>query len=280
MGAGRSGTTLLATILGGSSSIITLGELHQFLDYVLEGKECSCGERLKECNFWEPVISKLFKQYSTNELLEFNDYCKKIESHNRILSSLFFKYSKYISFQENLFKIIEELYPSTTFLDSSKYISRYLQLRRMEDVSVKAIYTVRDVRGVINSFGKQVQTPKGSIATIIYYKLINFFGQIIHWNASPKGSLKLKYEDFVNQPTQSFQKIASFINIPLQDVITKLEQNKSFSMPHIIGGNRMKSATTITLKNDDAWKTNISRGKQKLYYLLTLPFMLLNSYKI
>lgn len=280
MGAGRSGTTLLATVLGESSQIVTLGELNQFLDYLIENKRCSCAQHLSECEFWRPVVTELLTRYTIEELMEINEYQERTEAHSNIVPSFFIKKERYIKFQKELFDIIYEANPGTYFLDSSKYISRCLQLRRTKGMELKVIYTVRDVRGVINSFGKKVQTSKSPASTILYYSLINFFGQLFYWRTSKKDVMKLRYEDFVSQPTQSIQNIASFVQIPLDDIVSKLDKQEQFIMPHIIGGNRMKNQSKIRLRNDDAWKIKMSRTRQLAYYLLTAPFMLINRYRL
>lgn len=59
VGAGRSGTTMLATILNNHPKIFTIGEMHQFLDYVIDDKDCSCGKVLSQCSFWSPILNDL-----------------------------------------------------------------------------------------------------------------------------------------------------------------------------------------------------------------------------
>ena len=49
MGAGRSGTTALATFLGNSENTLNIGEMHQFFEHLEERKECSCGDQLQKC---------------------------------------------------------------------------------------------------------------------------------------------------------------------------------------------------------------------------------------
>ena len=58
VGAGRSGTTALATFLNGSENIICLGELHHLPEYVDDNLHCSCGEVLDQCTFWSALNVK------------------------------------------------------------------------------------------------------------------------------------------------------------------------------------------------------------------------------
>src|SRR5690606_34827606 len=108
--------------------------------------------------------------------------------------------SDYITSQEKLFTAISNHTNKNWTLDSSKYIGRFLLLNQIPDINIKGIYVVRDVRGVINSFNKQVQTPKNPINTIFYYLLTNIFGQLVCW--MNKDVIKLKYEDLDRKSTR------------------------------------------------------------------------------
>src|SRR5436190_19429903 len=51
-GSGRSGSTLLALLLGQQSGIVSVGEFYRF--WALgEGRLCGCGQATAVCPFWE-----------------------------------------------------------------------------------------------------------------------------------------------------------------------------------------------------------------------------------
>ncbi len=278
MGAGRSGTTILASLLNANNNIVTVGEMHQFLEHIIHNKKCSCGSLLNTCKVWSPITKDYFNQ-NKEELIKLQKYLEKIESHKRIPISFFKSDKKYIKFQEEIFSKIHKKHQSRYYLDSAKYISRALQLKKSNKLKIKIIYVVRDVRGVINSFSKQVQTNKNPLATIIYYIIINFFGQLSAW-IYKKDVLKIKYEDLIENSSQTIAKISDFLEEDLSDIIDVVEKEKFIEVPHIIGGNRLKSEKRIKLRKDLAWKKNLTRAKQIIYYFLSLPFMLLNKYKL
>lgn len=280
MGAGRSGTTLLATLLGGSKHILTLGEMHQFLDHILLHEQCSCQKQIDECEFWKEIYQELLSKYSKDELKSIKEHLERTESHSRIPHSLFFHDKKYGDFQRELLSLIEKRHLSHSYLDSSKYISKMLQLKKTSGISLKSIYVVRDVRGVISSFKKNVQTPKKPLSTIVYYLLINFFGTLVYWRYGKKQVLKLRYEDLVENPSSTMTVLEQFLVIDLEDVKEKIEAEDYFNMPHFIGGNRMTSNRKIRLKSDLKWKSSLSRAKQIFYYFAAAPTMILNKYRV
>lgn len=274
LGAGRSGTTLLATVLNSHSDIITIGEMHQFYGHLLEGKSCSCGELVGVCSFWSQILN--MDDLRGIDIENAAKTSESTEKHRNIpLILLGKKGSKdYYNYQSKINSELLRFSPEKWFLDSSKYIARYLLLKRNKNVVHKGVYLVRDVRGVVHSFRKRVQTKKKPVATILYYLAINFFGQIIYW--IDKDVIKIKYEDFVSNPETTLSKI--YEHIFESRNINSIPKN--FEMPHIIGGNRMKTDKVISINIDEVWRQNTPRIKQIGYYMLSFPIMILNNYKI
>lgn len=275
LGAGRSGTTLLATLLNSHPDIFTIGEMLQFFEHLRDHKNCSCGEDLKECPIWQPVLQEL--NFSEEDIKQAIALSEKTESHRQILKELFTSKTNqiYLNYHQKVFEAILQQHPGQWVLDSSKYIARYLALKKAKFNKIKGIYLVRDVRGVVNSFKKNVQTPKKPLSAILYYNTINFFGQLVC--TFDKQVIKIKYEDLVENPEATLAKIYQHIFETKQN---KHKLPEEFDMPHIIGGNRMKSKRKIKLRNDEVWKKKFSKGQKILYYLLASPLMLINRYKI
>jgi len=274
LGAGRSGTTLLATLLNNHEQIETLGEMHQFYEFLEEGKTCSCGDKLQNCLVWENIETK----QSSEEISVRRKLLEKAEKHGQTPKLLLTKNvnKKYLQIQEELFSQIQQQRKSEWFLDSSKYITRYLLLKKSKKLNLKGIYVVRDPRGVVYSFQKKVQTSKTPLSALLYYNLINFFGEIVYRLDKDKEVLKIRYEDLVEKPEATLAKIYAHI---FEEKINNEDLPDYFKMPHIIGGNRMKAKKKIKIKSDEKWKV-IKNYKQIIYYILSLPLCIINNYKI
>lgn len=281
MGAGRSGTTALATFLGNSSEILNLGEMHQYFKHVVDEKECSCGKLLNECEFWRSKIDCLTQESSENS----RKLSEKMESHSSIIKHLLnsfsnIEYERYIELHQSILDSIQSDSEKSTLLDSSKYIGRALALNKLDNIELKIIYVVRDVRGVINSFSKKVQTSKSPLSTIVYYSLINLVAEFISRFIFRKKVIKIRYEDLIENPISLFEKIEKFINIDLTDIKEKIHKEQAFSIGHIVGGNRLKKNKEIYFRKDISWKEKISSFERVFYYVLASPIMLLNRYKL
>jgi len=276
LGAGRSGTTMLTTVLNNHPQIYAVGEMHQFLDYVTENKDCSCGSNVSACEFWGPVIDKL--DHTLLEEPNTVSFSNNLECH-KYIPKHYLKATpnkRYSALVNMIFNAISQEVDEPWLLDSSKYISRFLLLRKNKRFNVKGIYMVRDVRGVVHSFGKKVQTQKGPLSAILYYTLINFWGQLV--TTFDRNIIQIRYEDFVNNPDEVLKKLEGHV-FQENSETTRLDQ-KTFKIPHIIAGNRLRSQKQLVIKKDLAWKKNISRGKQILYYFLAFPTMFVNRYKV
>ena len=276
LGAGRSGTTIMAALMNTHTNIHTAGELHQFFSHLSGDKDCSCGLPLADCPFWSPIVSAI--NQSEESAADVISFLNKKEAHRNILKYLLFgsRDKHYNDIESDLFgKIRNHTDSNSWILDSSKYLARYLLLKNNSDLDVRGIYMVRDVRGVIYSFSKKVQSSRGPLSALLYYCLINFFAQWICW--TDNRVIKVRYEDLMAKPEQTLSGIYKKVlgESPGENLVPQ-----EFDMPHIIGGNRIRSEKRMKLKLDEKWRTEISRTKQIIYYLLALPITLGNRYKI
>lgn len=283
MGAGRSGTTALATFLGGHPDIEAIGEMHQFFDHLAQKKTCSCGKNLTNCRFWSEIIEQLPNDY-IEKSFEFQNFCQKFDYHTSVPKHILGfnkkQQKKYNEIQSVILSLIKQKINSFYLLDSAKYIGRNISLKKNNNLTVKTIYLVRDVRGVINSFKKKVQSSRGTLSTIFYYLIVNLTAEVYYRFLSKKSIIKIKYEDFTVNPEQTLERIGKFLELDMDNVITRIKRDDKFAIGHIIGGNRLKQNESIKLKSDILWKKNQSRLQQIIYYILASPIMLINRYKI
>lgn len=282
LGAGRSGSTILATVLNHHEKISYVGELHHFFSYLKNNSICSCGKSIRSCEFWGEVLNSLPGSIKNNPQ-KFEHLCKKMEYHSSIpLHMLGFKtgkeFEEYKDVQQKLISSIDQEKSSGYILDSAKYIGRFLALKRIFKGQVKGIFLVRDLRGVICSFKKKVQTQNSPLRTSVYYMTIN---TVAHFLSILPGFeiLKIRYEDLVDDPHKTFHTIGSFLELNLSECIIKIEEQKPFKIPHIIGGNRFKTLSEVTIKKDEKWLNTMPSYKKILFYISALPIMAINKYK-
>lgn len=286
MGSGRSGSTILSVILGDNEHIETLGELHHLHHILSEGKECSCGKKVAVCPFWGEQLKKgTGEKYESANLYDPKEETKaEIEKHKYILplwlGIKFKKEEKLVSATGELLHKISSSTKTKYLLDSSKYIARYLLMKRMKNTRVKSIFLVRDLRGVVLSFKKKVQTSQSPLKTIIYYLYVNMMGELVYLFGNKQDIIKVRYEDFMNAPDKVLVRLEKFLEVDFTNELNKMQTGQDFAIPHFIGGNRLVKADKIKFKGDKDWRTKLSTMEKFGYYLIALPINILNGYRL
>jgi hypothetical protein len=190
LGAGRSGSTLLTTLLDGSAATFSTADLMQIYEYIRDDKVCGDGCRISESPFWQQVLGQL-PPAVVQDAAETVDRNFSIERHSALFSNLLGLHDqsvvdRYLDEQVKLLHAIAQISGKRIVIDSSKYANRAFLFNRIhQGIDVKYIYNTRDVRGVVNSFGKNVQTPRTPISAIMYYIAINAISQVVYWTLAP-----------------------------------------------------------------------------------------------
>ncbi len=280
IGAGRSGTTILSLLLGNSESVTSLGELHQLPEYMgLEGK-CSCGQLLSSCPYWNSVYSSLHNQFCSNS---YKEQARELESHRYVYKYFFEKNraltnSEYCSANKALLSHLSNNNQFT--IDSAKYIGRGLALNSIFQKNIQFVYLVRDPRGVVNSFGKSVQTSRSWLSATAYYFIVNFTTLLVCKTLLRNKYIKIRYEDLISSPERVLSEIADSLDLDLDQVKVKLAKGEGLTTGHVIGGNRLVQDNIVHFKSSESWWEKMPRWKQWSIWVLTLPLNIINRYKL
>ncbi|AOE50160.1 sulfotransferase [Kangiella sediminilitoris] len=279
IGAGRSGTTILSLMLSNSESITSLGELHQLPEHMGLESSCSCGEELKDCPLWSSAYDKLNSEFCSKK---YKEQAKELESHRYVYKYLFTReralnYSEYCSANEAVFDCLRDT--DKYKVDSAKYIGRGLALNSILQDNIRFIYMVRDPRGVVNSFGKNVQTSRNWLSATAYYFIVNLTASFVCKILLRNKYIKLKYEDLITKPDNTLMELAEKLDVSLDEVRQKLINDEGLSTGHMVGGNRLVKNKVVHFKSNESWWEKMPRWKQWLIWLLTMPLNIINGYK-
>jgi len=158
-GEGRSGSTLLERILGQHSKVFAAGELiHIWERSFIENQLCSCGKPFKECEVWQSIVEKFYR--NLKEKINPNDLIYAFLQTSRLRhyllgKNLENKYSKLISkVYYNLYKAILDTTEMEFLIDASKQPVFAHILAQIPDIDLYIIHLVRDSRGVAYSWTK------------------------------------------------------------------------------------------------------------------------------
>lgn len=276
MGAGRSGTTILSLLLSNLSEVRALGELHQLPEHAAGHKLCNCGETIENCHEWQWLSSGLMKRFSSKE---YRREARELESHRYVFRYFFrpdraLNFSTYRNANEALLNRCKQ---NKWRVDSAKYVGRGLALSSILRNRIKFVYLIRDPRGVVNSFGKSVQTPRGWLSAVFYYGAVNATAWFVSKTLLRGKVITIRYEDLLQNPCDTLSCIAVFLGIGHDGIDHML--SKPLSTGHVIGGNRLVKRSQVRFNADDSWRQKLSIWKRWGIWILLLPWCLLNGYK-
>ncbi len=268
-----SGSTLLTFLLSKHPQIATIGELKATgMGYVDEYR-CSCGELIRECDFWE-VMADGCRERGLEFSVETFD--TKLKSNSRLANKLVdtavrgpvFEALRSVALgmlpgaQRTLdssirrnFEIGEtvcDLQQKAVFLDSSKTPSRLRHLARSDLWELKVICLYRDGRGVSNSNRKHLKTNMRDAAA----RWAHDAREIALTKQQLRGAdvVDIRYEELCKEPEQVLASITDAFGFRRMSLTGKTLKEGQ----HHILGNCMRLKSTSEIRFDESWRSELS----------------------
>lgn len=256
----HSGSTLINLLLGAHPMLVGLGEIDTVLQMSPEQLEsekvmrCSCGQRVGTCEFWQPAMAALLA---------------KPEATLRERYAI-------------LFRVFQDIYgPDRYIVDSSKYLGQLRTVSSLQDVELKVIHLLKDVRGFT------VSQRDATAAELKYHHLPVLFGSAefskqvyLHTIKSPTylfwkwylRSLAVKrllkdtrhaqvgYEELARERSASISKLFGFLGLQVPEQLAAIPKQTN---SHAFMGNPMLGDPQKMgeVRYDDRW---LARSDWKL----------------
>jgi len=257
-GDGRSGSTLLDSILSNIEDSLSVGECHRFWVRYYENESlCACSDKIGDCTLWSAVDAKLKEQFEWYDPSEFKEKVKEIQFYRNfkripsLLSSE--EWSRFSEVVRAFYIAISEISEKKVIIDSSKSISWAYMLQQLHGFDVRIIHLERKLTSVANSWKKTIQLPEYPNKAV-YMPVKSNWVVAKSWLKTKSMAHKLKrkgayyflnYERFVENPQQSLEEIMIFTGDQFDIDTLKGQPN------HAIGGNPMRSLLQkIEIRNE------------------------------
>ncbi len=293
---GRSGSTLLESMLGAHSRIQTMGELHIW-PHEIEGggvRPCSCGKFVEECVFWSEMRRRVDPLAQPSPGLQFFrekhnagrtlrpsrldgfDRTKELSKKEQKEIEIYGK-NNYDIFQNFLELMKEQQNEEPQWIvDASKDPYRLAWLIQSGLFNIKVIHMVKNPNAFIYSVTKSLileekgfnlhkrlyYTARQSVAWIIQNML---FSKIAANLMDEQDYLLINYETLATDPHGTFQQVCDKIGCSYeQEAVENFRQGSV----HTIAGNPMRyESRGIVL--DEKWKTRLPQSSKTLASMLT-----------
>ncbi|HSW12144.1 MAG TPA: sulfotransferase [Solimonas sp.] len=282
-GCGRSGSTLLDSVLGQLDSSISCGELwHVWRRGLVENRLCGDGQAFRAHPFWNQVFASAFGGMAQADaalaailqgerrLLDVRTQYPRLAAGQapRLLPGS----EAYVEALGRLYRAIAEVSGCRTLVDSSKYPVYAWLLSQLPGVEVVVLQLVRDPRGVVHSWSqrkpqpdKQGHTDRHGLAwSLLQWRMANAAAQSLPSVAGLSHQL-LRYEDFIAAPQAAVAAIATWLGqdqapaLPLAgEAELLLPPSRAFS-----GSAGRFQRGRVHLRLDQAWRREMPAWKRR-----------------
>jgi hypothetical protein len=267
----RSGSTLLARMLGQVESWVSVGEVrYLWRRGMVENQPCGCGEPFLSCKFWAPVVRDAFGQVTRAEAARMADtirYADRVWRMGRPQDS---RTSEATQLLGTLYTAIRKVSGASVIIDSSKSPSYARLLGRSQEIRVHLVHLVRDCRGVAYSRIRRV--ARGELQarsenllvarTALEWIAVN---ELSHGLAATLPYTLARYEDVVSHASEAILRIASSSHLPAPDLSFVGDSRVSLGADHTVSGNQMRfESGWIPLRLDEEWRYRLTRGQRML----------------
>ncbi len=293
-GWGRSGSTLLDRVLGQLDDVVSVGEVRDIWRRgVVENRLCGCGAPFLECPFWAKVGQVAFDGWDS---LDLDDVARLRRTVDRpwVVPGLLAPWTltparrrdvqRYADLLARLYAAIDEVSSGARIVDSTK-IPSFSLLLRLAGVRQHVLHLVRDSRGVMHSWRKEVARPdstEGADAMLRYgvvtgsvrYVLYNLTAHVLDRRDVPYR--RVRYEDLTHDPARTLSEIAGFAGLAATpEMLAALEQRSCRLVPtHTVDGNPNRfSVGEVQIRADDAWRRSLPRWPRIAVTVLTSPLL-------
>jgi hypothetical protein len=239
-GSGRSGTTLLARLLGELEGFVNIGEAARYLfDVDIRAREfpCGCGSALSGCPFWKDKIraipADLVRQAS--DVVRIRKFPSLLMASRR--PGIPEVYRPILDALGEMYRAVARETGCRVIVDSSKNPANALLASLIPGVELHVLHVVRNPHRVVASWAKKKGYLKAHPRrkVLAWWWSFNLLSEALRLKA--RSYRLLRYEDFVREPGKSMQQIAADV-VGTAPAMTFLNGTEAtVHMQHDLGGN-------------------------------------------
>ena len=292
---GRSGTTLLDSMLGAHSDVVTVGEFEIWPHEIRGGgvRAGSCGESVLRCPVWTevrrrvdpmtqppPRLDAFRETHNAGKTLRY----RRLQDFGQgpLSRDLVRQVEQYGANNRALYDALLDVTEAETgrrptwIADSSKDVYRLLWLVRSGHFNVKVLHMVKNPRGFVYSVtkpwlssGDRLRAPKQMYYTarqsLAWVARNRLFSALAERHLDPRAYLLVRYEQLASEPHETFRRICEHVEVPYEaDAVDGFRSG----CQHTIAGNPMRYETRA-IELDERWRTKLPASSRWLTEVVT-----------
>lgn len=298
-GTGRSGSTMLANVLGELDGLVSAGEVRFLWERgILQNRLCGCGEPFAECGFWSAVVDLALGPASTQsrrelatrmhgELLD-RTRLRTLPGHLRSRQDAPDELTAVLS---DLYAAIATVSGASAVVDSSKLPTYASLLTAVDSLDLSVVHFVRDPRAAAHSWRRHKHQPdlgadammerRGAVKSAALWTVWNSSLAAL-WRRRPDRYLTLTYEDFLNDPQGEVRRIADRFDLDVDTTTVFADRDVvRLSVHHTVAGNPSRHQHgLVSLVPDSEWKAQMQARDRWAVTALSAPALRRYGYRI
>lgn len=291
-GSGRSGTTVINTILGQLPGAFAAGELRYLWQRgVVEDHRCGCGEPFATCPVWSAVMAAV----GPVDPDEAAGIAARLLGRLRVmrvpamLGRRLLRRPAVPPHADDeriaaLYRSLADHTGATVLIDSSKLPPYGLLLQQRPELDVRVLHVVRDPRATAFSWRRTKATQdtasgstmprmevwKSSMLWLLWNLLTDRL-----WPARREDVVRFRYEDFVADPRRHMTAVARLVGLDPGALPFVTDDEVTLAPTHSVAGNPNRHTTgTVRIRGDMEWRTAMPRRDRLVVTALTAPGIL------
>jgi hypothetical protein len=295
-GKGRSGSTLLASLLGQLPGFFNAAEVNFLWDWgLVENYKCGCGLPLQECPTWLAILSEADRLLADTDIpplltARVDRDQAAVVRWPKTLQLLRAKpgphprwkqLDRYTAAVSAVYQAIAHVTGARVVVDSSKKPIEPVALGLVEGVDVYLTHVVRDPRATVYSWQRsRVYSDRDEVEymprfsasfTTTSWLTRNVLVEVIGRRQPVE---LVRYNDMARDPAAVLRRIAEFVGEPAGDLAFLTSGTAELVPTHSVGGNPVRmSSGAIQIAPDDEWQAKLRRRDRLVSTALALPLL-------
>lgn len=310
VGPGRSGSTLLAQILGETPGVLNVGELRWLWQRgIQEGRPCGCGLPPVECPQWSQVLLRLFGELplgagrssaadrrvadtvaAQRRLARRSRRRPAIRSAAHDVGGLA-GLQRVRSATEELVQAVTATTSARVIVDASKRPIDAAIFSALSSVDHFVVHLVRDPRAVAFSWGRSRElrtsnpapdrmAQRTAMSSAVRWMENNLGCELLRQNVPDDRWLQLRYEDFIAAPEHEIGRVCTLLGESQRPPFHG-GGAVDLSPNHTVAGNPSRFHTgAVRIRPDDEWRGAMTSRDKAIVTSLTLPLLRRYSYPV
>ncbi len=277
----RSGTTLLAEILGSTPGSVALGELHHCWRAWISNTPCSCGAPGRECPVWGAAIEAVLPDLDVAYARHLESLSGRLTRNRNFPAMALSRTSpgltEYVKVLRSVLDEVALNAKAPTLIDTSKSGSSLLLMALTEPARFDVVHLVRDVRGVAWSQGQDAAKdwastrdssdsnppPTRGLARSTAEWLIGNLG-LAYAGHRVGQYVRVSYEDLMKAPKSQVESLCGLLDLESSALDWEAEPVALILRgQHVIAGNMARfGSRRRVLRLDEKWRQGMDPRAQ------------------